>query len=133
MDNMIGQRIKERRKELNITQTQIQEQTGITSGNLSCIENGKYLPSSIALLELSKVLDCSVDWILTGESAISKNSFSLDIADSKESELINYFREMSSDDQDELIQIAQIKATKKRRSKEKLANSESNSIAYETA
>lgn len=133
MNNMIGQRIKERRKELNITQTQIQEQTGITSGNLSCIENGKYLPSSIALLELSKILNCSVDWILTGESAISNNTSFLDIKDSKELELVNYFREMSSDDQDELIQIAQIKATKKKRREEKLASSESNNIAYETA
>lgn len=133
MDNMIGQRIKERRKELQITQTQIQEQTGITSGNLSCIENGKYLPSSIALLELSKILNCSVDWILTGKSVISKTEKTLDITDSKENELINYFREMSSDDQDELLQIAQIKATKKKRSKEKLASSENNNIACETA
>ncbi len=133
MDNMIGQRIKERRKELHITQTQIQEQTGITSGNLSCIENGKYLPSSVALLELSKILNCSVDWILTGKPVISNINNSLDITDSKESELINYFREMSSDDQEELIQIAQIKATKKKRNKEKLANSENNNIAYETA
>ena len=55
MENMIGQRIKERRKELKITQTQIQQETSISSGNLSCIENGKYLPSAVALLELSKI------------------------------------------------------------------------------
>ena len=35
MNNMIGQRIKERRKELNITQAQIKNSTGISTGNLS--------------------------------------------------------------------------------------------------
>lgn len=74
MNNTIGQRIKERRKQLNITQTQIQEQTSISSGNLSCIENGKYLPSATALVELAQILNCSVDWILTGEYQITKNS-----------------------------------------------------------
>ena len=74
MNNAIGQRIKERRKQLNITQTQIQEQTSISSGNLSCIENGKYLPSATALVELAQILNCSVDWILTGEYKITTNS-----------------------------------------------------------
>lgn len=73
MENEIGKRIKSRRKELHITQTQIQEESSISTGNLSCIENGKYLPSTAALLELSKILNCSIDWILTGESSISKN------------------------------------------------------------
>lgn len=133
MENIIGQRIKERRNELHITQTQVQEHTGITTGNLSCIENGKYLPSSIALLELSKILNCSVDWILTGNPSISENSNFLDIEGHKEEKLITLFREMESDDQDELIQIAQIKADKKKRSTEKSANSGNSDFAPETA
>ena len=91
MENMIGQRIKERRKELKITQTQIQQETSISSGNLSCIENGKYLPSAVALLELSKILDCSIDWMLTGKSSISENA---SILDNEEAELLNGFRKM---------------------------------------
>lgn len=77
MDNAIGKRIKQRRNELHITQTQIQSKTSISSGNLSCIENGKYLPSTTALLELSNILNCSIDWILTGVSSISENCISL--------------------------------------------------------
>lgn len=65
--NEIGKRVKQRRKELNITQTQIQQVTNISPGNLSNIENGKYLPSTPALIELSKALQCSIDWILTGK------------------------------------------------------------------
>ena len=100
MENMIGQRIKERRKELKITQTQIQQETSISSGNLSCIENGKYLPSAVALLELSKILDCSIDWMLTGKSSISENT---SILDNEEVELLNGFRELSEDDKEELL------------------------------
>lgn len=114
MENMIGKRIKERRMELQITQTQIQKQTNITSGNLSCIENGKYLPSAIALIELSRVLNCSVDWILTGKSKETKNTFFSDISDI-DKKLLQYFHEMSEDNQDELLMIAEMKANKRKR------------------
>lgn len=114
MNNVIGQRIKERRKELNITQTQIQQKTSISSGNLSCIENGKYLPSAIALLELSKILDCSVDWILTGESSTSTNTICLD---NEEIALLNGFRELPKEDQEELMEILQMKLRKTQKGK----------------
>lgn len=118
MDNMVGQRIKERRKELHITQTQIQAQTSVTSGNLSCIENGKYLPSAVALIELSRVLDCSIDWILTGESKITKNNISSDILDMRDKELLKHFHEMSETDQEDLLLIAEMKANKGKRTED---------------
>ncbi len=120
MENMIGQRIKERRKELKITQTQIQQETSISSGNLSCIENGKYLPSAIALLELSKILDCSVDWMLTGKSSISDNSIFLD---TEEKELLNGFRELPEDDREELFCLMQMKLRKVKKEKDMTAKS----------
>ncbi len=109
MENMIGQRIKNRRRELKITQTQIQQETSISSGNLSCIENGKYLPSAIALLELSKILDCSIDWILTGKSSISENQT---ILETREETLLNGFRMLPEDEQKELIEILEMKLRK---------------------
>lgn len=128
MDFMIGKRIKARRLELHITQTQIQEQTCVTSGNLSCIENGKYLPSAIALKELGRVLDCSIDWILNGEPYKSKNNVTSDILDSNISEgekkLLNLFCEMSGEDQEELLMIAEIKAQKNKKK-----NNENKSLA----
>lgn len=116
MDHMIGQRIKKRRKELHITQTTIQESCGISSGNLSGIETGRYLPSAISLIELSRILNCSIDWILTGKSPISKNSSFIDFKEnSNEKKLLNYYNEMSTEDQNELLLIAQIKADKSKR------------------
>lgn len=134
MDNMIGQRIKERRKELRITQMQIQEQTSVTSGNLSCIENGKYLPSAVALMELSRVLDCSIDWILTGKSKITKNDVSLDILDLRDKQLLNHFHNMSDTDQEDFMLIAEMKANKrKRQSNAKLSPSEDGDFSSVTA
>ena len=114
MDSMIGLRIKERRKKLCITKSQIQEYCGISSGNLSGIETGRYLPSASALIGLSKILECSIDWILTGESLNSKN---LDCIDIKEidRQLLDYFHNMSQADQEDLMLIAEMKYNKRKR------------------
>lgn len=132
----VGKRIKNRRKELGITQLQIQKQTSISSGNLSCIENDKYLPSSVALLELSKILECSMEWILTGESSGTNSNISkknLDIEDNLEIKLIDLFRNMSEEDKIELISIAQIKVEKQNKKMAKLSSLGENSIASEIA
>ena len=42
----IGKRIRERRKELHLTQLDIKEKTGISSGNMSDIERGNRLPAA---------------------------------------------------------------------------------------
>lgn len=66
-----GERIKKIRRLKGLTQTDIQKATGISSGNLSDIENGKVMPSSSTLISLSRELGVSIDWILTGEDWIS--------------------------------------------------------------
>ena len=115
MDNaMIGIRIRERRKELRITGSQIQEKTGISTGNLSGIESGKNLPSAVALVALAKALDCSIDWILTGDSpkSVSPN---LEIFNEDDKILLQCFHQMTPDDQEEFLMIAQLKANKGKR------------------
>lgn len=131
MDKMIGTRIRTRRNELHITQTQIQESCGISSGNLSGIENGRYLPSAVALIELARILDCSIDWLLTGESLISTNAETFDIKEnSDEAKLLQYYHEMSVADQEDILMIAQMKANKKNR---KSSNLENRNPSTETA
>ena len=115
MKNTVGMRIRTRRKELNITMAQIQEKTSISSGNLSCIENGKYLPSATALIELSAILDCSIDWILTGKHKKLKSD-EIYIAETKDEKFIlDAFREMSFDDKEEFLAIAKIKDEKRKK------------------
>lgn len=105
----IGKRVKQRRKELNLTQTQIKAETGISSGNLSDIENGIKLPSTPTLLSLSQVLNCSIDWILKGD--YPKREIS-SYENHKEEYLINTFRLLPEPEKEELILIAKIKKAK---------------------
>lgn len=106
--NEIGTRIRLRRNELNITQTQIHKETGISSGNLSGIESGKVLPSSLALIGLSKALKCSIDWILTGNEFLSETEFS----NNREIELISNFRKLTDSDKQEILNIIEYKIYK---------------------
>lgn len=68
----IGDRIKYARKKKGLTQTDIKEKTGISSGNLSDIENNKSFPSAQALISLKRELGVTIDWILTGEEPVQK-------------------------------------------------------------
>ena len=63
----IGERIRSRRKSLNLTMQAIYEKENIKTGNLSELEHDKYLPSVQTLIALGRILQCSIDWILTGE------------------------------------------------------------------
>lgn len=119
----IGDRIKQRRKELCLTQTQIHEKTGISSGNMSDIENGNKLPSALALISLSKVLNCSVDWILKGYVSESENIF---ITDERMQVLLSSFYELPEDDKEEIIEIVHIKLRKCK--KQKGAHAESSPL-----
>lgn len=109
MNLTIGQRIRQRRKAMNITGSQIKEKTGISTGNLSDIENGKILPSAAAIMQLSQVLECSADYILLGET---RNSESYPYSDVQLNRLIHYYQKMSEPDQKELLMIAEMKANK---------------------
>lgn len=125
----IGERIKSKRKELGLTQPQIKELTGISSGTMSDIENGKALPAAPSLIKLSQVLNCTIDWILTGVSPTSEITV---FSDCRESELVSYFKKMSADDQDELLMIAKMKADK-RKEADNVKSSPSDTRKTETA
>ena len=109
---MVGIRIKNRRNELHLTQKDVYNSTGISTGNLSEIERGNVLPSSKALVSLSKLLQTSIDWILTGEYSKLDNSLKSDTDDSKNEyqlhlseseELIIYMmRDLSIENQNEV-------------------------------
>lgn len=115
----VGQRIKDRRKELHLTQTDIHCETGIASGALSQIENGTRVPSIVIFYKLATCLKCDMDWLLTGESTNSKNCAFSEI----EENIIDMYRELSDDDRYELLEILNLKIRKARRAKENHATS----------
>lgn len=124
----IGERIKNRRKELNLTQTDIKNMCGISSGSLSEIENGNRTPSVVIFHALSQVLECSMDWLATGESPDVKNNkfyvFGDDVSDS-EYVLLDTYRQLDLDDQDEIISIINMKLSRAKHKKDQSSRSSS--------
>ena len=112
----IGERIKKRRIALRLTQTDIYEQCGIASGVLSRIENGKNVPSAIAFYKLSEVLQCDMNWLLTGDS---KNSTDTQLS-SIENSLLNGFRQLNDDDREDIIILLNTKLRRLKRDNRKL-------------
>ncbi|MCI6859316.1 MAG: helix-turn-helix domain-containing protein [Eubacterium sp.] len=114
----IGNRIKGRRKELHLTQTDIKAVCGISSGSLSEIENGNRTPSVIIFHALAQVLECSMDWLATGEYPDAKGkSFSVseDNKTDVECELLDAFRQLEYDDQEEIMDILYLKLNRTKR------------------
>lgn len=110
MDKEIGKRIRRLRRLHHMTQTQIYESCGISSGNLSSIENGKILPSSSALMALAKCLHCTTDYILFGNCSNEKNSELAQECDmSEEAVLLSSYRKLTADDQEEIRMLIEFK------------------------
>ena len=104
----IGKRIQTRRKELGLSQINIYEQCDITSGALSKIENGKTTPSIVVFYKLSQVLECDMNWLATGTSSRMQNSNICIL----EENLLNGFRELPADEQEELVGLLEMKLRK---------------------
>lgn len=64
--NIIKERIRSRRKQLSLTQTDLSGKVGISVPSLSAIESGSSLPKLDNLLYLCEILDCDIGY-LTGE------------------------------------------------------------------
>lgn len=107
----VGLRIKNRRKELHLTQTDVKAAVGISSGNMSEIENGNRLPAAVTLIQLAEILKCSIDWILTGTPSIASSSISFN-EDPRDTELLNGFWSLPEDEKDELMEILRMKLHK---------------------
>lgn len=110
----VGHRIKERRKELHLTQIDIYKKCGIASGALSQIENGTRTPSVIIFYKLAQALDCSMDWLLTGNSTNSEN----DEFSENEKNILGYYNGIPKNDQEEILMLLQLKYDRYMKKKE---------------
>lgn len=60
----IGQKIKQRRLELNLTQKEVAKAAGITEATLSRYENNQRIPPADILIKLANVLKVNVDYFV---------------------------------------------------------------------
>lgn len=63
----IGLKIKERRQSLGITQEHIANVLDVNPSHISNIECGRANPSLTALVKIANILQCSVDFFISGE------------------------------------------------------------------
>ncbi|MDY3758792.1 MAG: helix-turn-helix transcriptional regulator, partial [Treponema sp.] len=70
----IGKFIGEQRKMHNITQSELSEKLGITDRAISKWERGICLPDAGLMLDLCKILEISVNELLSGEKIPMENN-----------------------------------------------------------
>jgi y4mF family transcriptional regulator len=68
----VGERIRKRRIELGWTQDQLAHKAGISKSFLSDLENGKRSVSADNLLDIARVLNLSLDYLMKGEESETK-------------------------------------------------------------
>lgn len=76
----MGQRMKQRRKELHITQIKLAEMTRTSNNHISSIENGREKPSLDLLMNICESLQTTPDYLLLGN--IHSNNIPQNIIDS---------------------------------------------------
>ena len=79
----IGERIRERRQELGLTQDELAKTLDVTPQHISAIETDKRAPSLDFLVRLAKMLKVTTDYLLSGEEAIVTPAISAIKADGK--------------------------------------------------
>lgn len=79
----IGKRIRERRKELNLTQEDLVRALGFTPQHISVIEQDKRAPSLSSLAKLAEELGVTVDYLITGKEGVITETIPAIKADKK--------------------------------------------------
>jgi transcriptional regulator with XRE-family HTH domain len=78
VDALIGQKLKKRRNELNLTLRALAVQTGLSAAFLSQIELGKSNPSLNSLQRIASSLHISINYFLTtNPELITRKDFSM--------------------------------------------------------
>lgn len=104
---MIDSRIKELRKEKSLSQEKLAKKLGVSRSTVSMWEIEQSEPDIQALIKLSSVFDCSLDY-LTGKSNIKKElSENRESITADEQKLLDYFRSLNEEGQYILISQAE--------------------------
>ena len=64
MGDVLGNKLKELRKEKKITQDELAKLMNVHKGSISNWENGYRFPEEKILLKLAELYDCSIDYLL---------------------------------------------------------------------
>lgn len=93
----IGNKITNRRKELNMSQKELSEKLFVTHQAVSKWENGKSIPSIELLYDLTEVLNVSIDYLLKDTEQIDYESL---MHQSSREHVLHTFFQSDNKDQD---------------------------------
>jgi len=79
----LGQRLKQRRESLKITQRQLAESLEVTPQHISAIEQDKRVPSLSFLTKLAEELGITIDYLVAGKEGVIKDAIPAIKADKK--------------------------------------------------
>jgi transcriptional regulator with XRE-family HTH domain len=97
----IWKNVKSEIKRTKTTQKTLADKIGISLGNLQQQIHHKRIPDAIEIFYIAKALHTSVEHLINGEEIDA------------EFRVLEGFRQLSSDDKDEIIEIIKIKNVKK--------------------
>ena len=93
------ERIKQRRKALNMNQTELAERTGITQTTISAIEKGKNDTTCSVIAKIAAALNVSTDYLILGTAnKPPEREFS-----KQQQELLEIMQHMTEPEQIELL------------------------------
>ncbi|MGH3372692.1 MAG: helix-turn-helix domain-containing protein [Nocardioidaceae bacterium] len=107
---VLGQRIKELRREAGWSQGELGERIGTDSQRVSRHENGRITPSVDALVRIAEALDVSVDYLLIEDSPRRP----LHAVDADLAARLADLAELSDDDRASLLHMLDALVTKNR-------------------
>ena len=86
----IGLKIKERRQNQGVTQEYVANLLDVNPSHVSNIECGHARPSLTSLVKIANILECSVDYFISGEYTFKEDE-SAETLDGQIMEKIKYF------------------------------------------
>lgn len=99
----LGQRIRERRKQLKMSQSALSKAAGVSYSSISLWENDNTAPRGENLHKLARSLQCSPTWILYGDTdkvpATPHQPSEFDTLTDDERELLSMYRYLSATEQ----------------------------------
>ena len=86
----IGLKIKERRQNQGLTQEFIANKLDVNPSHISNVECGRAHPSLSALIKIANILECSVDFFISGEYTYNSDKGSTMTLDSQIVDKLKY-------------------------------------------
>ena len=102
--HIIVERIESQRKKLNLSQKELCQKCNIIDTTYSSWKNRNRLPSAEDIMQLAKILNTSVEWLITGKDSGT--------ATPEEQQLLNYYNTSNQEGKNRIMEQAEFIAQK---------------------